>query len=159
MQKLHIEISCGLDDAECIDRAVPEFQNSLSKHQAIISDNQLYLPSQVINRLYRFYRQLAALLIDLQGLKSATQLDLAIACVYDYAQQLADEIVEVQDFIIQRRKDLAAEFKKEHLEAMRYCCGTEPSSEAKARYELLKKKVTELPAPEDVTMAKLEVNS
>lgn len=159
VQKLHIDISCGQDDAECIDRGVADFQSSLSKHQAIISDNQLYLPSQIIDRLYRFYRQLAGLLIELQNLKRTNQLDVAIACVYDYAQQLANEVIEVQDFIVQRRTDLAVEFKKEHLEMMRYCCGTKPSPEVQKRYKTLKKKVEQLPIPEDDAMVKLELNS
>jgi hypothetical protein len=103
VQKLHIDISCGQDDIGCIDRATPEFQNSLSNHQAITSDNQLYLPSQVIHHRYRFYSQLAALLLELQDLKRTGQLGLAIACVYDYAQQLADEIVEIQSFVVHHR--------------------------------------------------------
>jgi hypothetical protein len=140
VQKLHIDIACGQDDMGCIDRATTEFQNSLSKHQAITSDNQLYLTSQIIHHLYRFYSQLAALFVELQDLKRTGQLDLAIACVYDYAQQLADEIVEIQSSVVQRRKGLAVEFEKEHIKMMRYCCGVEPNPEVKARYERLKKK-------------------
>jgi uncharacterized coiled-coil protein SlyX len=159
VQKLHIDISCGQGDIGCIGRATTEFQNSLSKHQAITSDNQLYLPSQVAHHLYRFYSQLAVLLVELQDLKRTGQLDLAIACVYDYAQQFADEIVEIQSFVVQHRKALAVEFEKEQIKMTRYWCGVEPNPEVKARYELLKNKVSHLPPPGDSTMTSLPVNS
>jgi hypothetical protein len=93
------------------------------------------------------------LLVELQDLKRTGQLDLAIACVYDYAQQLADEIVEIQSLVVQHRKDLAVEFEKEQIKMTRYCCGVEPNPEVKARYELLKNKVSQLPPPGDSTMA------
>jgi hypothetical protein len=62
---------------------------------------------------------------------------------------LADEIIEIHSFIVQRRKDLAVEFDKEHIRMMRYCCGIEPTPEVKARYALFKQQIEHPVRPQD----------
>lgn len=147
VQALHIALSGSCVDYKCIDEAMDKFKTSLAKYQQAIADNQLLLSSTVTNLLYRFYRVIGQVLIELKNLKDAQQYDLAVACVYESAQELADAIIAIQDEFNKRRADVEEEFVNADLGHFRQCCGAAPSEEVMRRYRAAKEKMDALPEP------------
>lgn len=154
VQRLHIELSGDCVDYACVQRAVESFQSAFAKYQAIISDNQLFLSSAIINHLYAFYRHLSELLIELQSLKQAEKVDLAIVSVYNASRALADEIIAIQEVIVKRRNDITTEFDKAHLEMMRNCCGRAPRPEVMEQYNKLKRLKETMPEPVEAAITR-----
>ena len=141
IQKLHISLSTNCDDKNCVEDGLKKFNESFESNQNLISANLLCLPSRITNHIYKFYKQLAGLIIELQGYKNADNYELAIVSVYLYSRRLADEIINVQNYIInERRKEekVDIDFQKVEAEMMRYCCGEAPPKELREKYEKLK---------------------
>lgn len=144
VQKLHISLSGNCVDFQCLNEASIDFKEAFSKYQAIISDNQIYLSSGATNKLYSFYKELGQLMIEIKNLQDSKNYDVAIVCVYEYSQRLADIIIEIQEEFIKNRQDLTADFKKVELTEFRNCCGRPPSKQLlDKRNELMNKRVEE----------------
>ena len=92
IQKLHISLSGHCSDVSCIDDAMKEFQNKFTEQQAKISEYQIFLSSNITNRLYKFYSLLGELAVELREIKESKQFEIAIASVYNYSVRLAEEI-------------------------------------------------------------------
>ena len=140
VQKLHISLSGKCVDYTCIDNAVDEFQNEFTKQQALISQNQIYLNSFITNRLYKFYNLLGELLVELKEIRDSNQFEIAIASVYNYSIHLAEEIIEIQENLASKRKELKNQFNKLKVPYFKSCCGQEPPPEIKEQYERIRKK-------------------
>jgi hypothetical protein len=140
VQKLHISLSGSCVDFNCIDKAVTDFQNKFSEIQGQISEYQIYLSSNITNRLYKFYSLLGELLVELKELKDEKQFEIAIASVYNYSVKLATEILEIQDELVKKRQDLKENFNSLKVPYFRTCCGQEPPKEIKEAYERIRKK-------------------
>lgn len=142
IQKLHIDLSTDCVDYKCISDGLSKFNESFDKNQKLISDNLLCLPSEIINNIYAFYKRLSELIIELKDYKDQGNQDLAMVSVYFYARLLADDIIDIQHYIIkerQKEEEAEIEFDKLKVEMMRYCCGRTPPKELRDRYEELKK--------------------
>ena len=144
VQKLHISVSGSCIDNACIDNAITDFSKSLEQYQNIISDNQLHLTSTTTNNIYRFYGLIGELLIELREIRDKKLFELAIVSVWEYSQQLADCILEIQDELVQKHKDLLDKFNKLEMPHFRDCCGLEPPPELKTKIEQIRKQKDDL---------------
>ena len=140
VQKLHISLSGKCVDFDCINEAVNEFQSQFSKQQSEIAEFQIYLSSNITNRLYKFYSLLGELLVELKEIKDNKQFEIAIASVYNYSVRLAEEIIEIQDELVKKRNDLKEEFDALKVPYFKSCCGEEPPKEIKEEYERIRRK-------------------
>jgi len=140
VQKLHISLSGHCVDFNCIDTAVDEFQKEFTKQQALISTNQIFLNSYITNRLYKFYNLLGELLVELKEIRDSNQYEIAIASVYNYSIQLAEEIIEIQQDLSTKRKELRNQFNKLEIPYFKSCCGQEPPPRIKKQYEKIRNK-------------------
>ncbi|MCC6542554.1 MAG: hypothetical protein IT225_10065 [Flavobacteriales bacterium] len=147
VQTLHIALSGTCVDYKCVDDAIEKFRNSFAKYQEAIADNQLFLSSKVTNLLYRFYQILGQVMIDLKNLKDQKQYELAVVCVYESSQSLANQIIEIQDEFNRHRKDVQEEFTKADLSNFRQCCGQAPSEEWQRRFKEAKDRMSLLSEP------------
>jgi len=153
VQTLHIGLSGNCVDFKCIEDATKNFKEAFSKYQSIISDNQIYLSSKVTNSLYRFYKTLGQLMIELKEIQEKKYFDIAIVAVYDYSQLLADEILSIQESFIKQRSDLTAEFNKIELTDFKACCGAQPPEEQRQKYYQLMHQINNLGAPIEDSLA------
>jgi len=140
VQKLHISLSGKCADFDCIDTAVNVFQKKFSEEQAQIAEFQIYLSSNITNRLYKFYSLLGELLVELKEIKDSKNFEIAIASVYNYSVQLAEEVIEIQEELVKKRKDLKEEFDGLKIPNFTNCCGQEPPKEIQEEYERVTKK-------------------
>ena len=155
VQSLHIALSGNCVDFKCIEDATNNFKDAFAKYQSVISDNQIYLSSQVTNSLYKFYKTLGQLMIELKEIQQNKFYDIAIVAVYDYSQLLADEILNIQEAFIKQRSDLTAEFNKIELTDFKACCGQQPPQEQREKYYKLMRQINNLGTPIE---GKLETN-
>jgi hypothetical protein len=150
IQKLYISLCCDLAKQEdCITNASSEFQNCFAKYQATISDNQIFLSSDVVNELYRFYNKVGEILIDLNNIKAAGEPSVARVCVYDHSQELADMILNIQEIFIQKRQKLFGDLRliRSEMKAFRTCCGPPPPGPLRVRYGEVMSQLQGLPEP------------
>ncbi len=54
VQQLHVALSGTCIDKNCIENAVLKFDDSITKYHEEISNNLLYMPSIIINNIYKF---------------------------------------------------------------------------------------------------------
>lgn len=149
VQKLHISLSGNCVDYKCLSTAANDFKEAFTKYQSIISDNQIYLSSSITNSLYSFYKTLGQLMIEIKELQDSNNFDVAIVPVYEFSQQLADIIIEIQEKFIQNRSDLFTEFNKIELTEFRACCGQQPNENLRKKYYNLKRQIDNLGEPLD----------
>ena len=147
VQTLHIALSGNCVDFNCIEEATKNFKEAFSKYQAIISDNQIYLSSSVTNNLYKFYKALGQLMIELKEIQQKQYYDIAIVAVYDHSQILADEILNIQEAFIKQRAELNADFNKIELTDFKACCGQQPPEEQRQKYYQLMGQIRSLGEP------------
>lgn len=147
VQKLHISLSGTCTDFKCLEDATINFKEAFSKYQSIISDNQIYLSSGITNLLYSFYKILGQLMIELQDIQQAKSYEIAIVPVYEYSQQLADKIIDIQEVFISKRSDLTTEFNKIELKEFRSCCGLQPAEHLRSKYYSLKHQLDNIGKP------------
>lgn len=138
VQQLHVALSGRCVDTSCIIDALKKFDLSVSKCHDEIADNMLYLSSDAINLIYKFYNSIGQLKIQLQELDKRKEYEMANVVVYYSSQHLADSLIEIQDLFISQRSELKVQFDKTKQEMMRYCCGQEPPKELKEKYEALR---------------------
>jgi hypothetical protein len=129
VQRLHISLSGSCVDLKCIDDAVIKFNQSLEVHQNIISENQIFVSSKTINKVYQFYSTLGELLIELRELSVQKEYGLAMVPVYDCSQNLADIIIDVQNEFARKRQDISEELNSLEVPYFKACCGQEPPLE------------------------------
>lgn len=141
VQQLHVSLSGTCIDTDCLKDSLKQFDVSVSKYHAEISDNLLYLSSDAINIIYKFYNQISNLKIELKELNESKNFEMAHVAVYYASKTLADTVIEIQENFVSERNELKLQFNKDKQEMMKYCCGTEPPSELKERYEILRMKV------------------
>jgi len=150
VQKLYISLSCDPEkEADCIVDATKEFQNCFAKYQGIISDNQIFLKSKVVNELYRFYNTVGEVLIDLNAIKNSGEHSIARVCVYDRTQELADIILNIQEIFVSKRKKLFGDLKiiRSEMKEFKTCCGPPPPGELRDRYDIVMKELKKIPEP------------
>lgn len=140
VQKLHISLSGKCVDFDCIDNAVSDFQSQFSERQSQIAEFQIYLSSNITNRLYKFYSLLGELLIELKEIKDDKESEIAIASVYNYSVRLAEEIIEIQDELVKKRNDLKEKFDALEVPYFKNCCGEKPPKEIREKYERIRSK-------------------
>lgn len=150
VQKLHIALSGNCIDSNCISEATKSFSDSFAKYQSIISENQIFLSSKVTNLLYKFYKDLGQLMIELKNINEANEFQCGIVPVYNYSQNLADTLISIQSEFVTKRDYLEAEFKEIHLPEFRNCCGNPPTKAQQELYVKMKQK-------RDVVKSQLEV--
>ena len=138
VQQLHVALSGKCVDTNCIIDALEKFGFSVSKCHNEIADNMLYLSSDAINLIYKFYNSIGQLKIQLQELDKRKEYEMANVVVYYSSQHLADSLIKIQDLFISQRSELKVQFDKTKQEMMRYCCGQEPPKELRDKYEALK---------------------
>jgi hypothetical protein len=143
IQKLYISLSCDPVSEECVVSATRDFQSCFSKHQATISDNQIFLESNVINELYGFYNNVGKILIELNEINASGNREIAKVCVYNNSQLLADSILNIQEVFIKKRENLFGELKllREEMKNFKTCCGPPPSVEQSAKYQEIMAKI------------------
>ncbi|MEO8085983.1 MAG: hypothetical protein ABI763_04135 [Bacteroidota bacterium] len=143
VQQLHISISGPCTEDGCITKAVKMFDESVTKYHGDISNNMLYLSSQIINLVYKFYKQMSELKIELMELNERKEFEIAPVSVFYLSQLLADTIIEVQEIFMNERPDLKVPFDKHQQEMMKNVCGIPPSGTLKKKYELFKQNLAE----------------
>lgn len=143
VQQLHVSLSGTCVDSSCIKNGLDRFDTEISKCHGEISKNMLYLSSNSINLIYQFYNTIGQLKIQLQELDSRSEYGLANATVYFSAQNLAENIIEIQELFLSERIDLKVYFDKTKQEMMKYCCGKEPPKELRDKYEQLKEALSQ----------------
>lgn len=141
VQKLHIRLSAACVDYNCLSDASKSFQAAFEIHQAKISENQLYLSSRLTGLIYTFYEKYGNLLTELTFIQDGNKLKLALPCVHDHSQLLAEVIIQAQEVITAERADLTSQFNRIELEKMKFCCGRVPPPELVDEYKVLKSRI------------------
>ena len=150
VQKLYISLSCDPEqEKDCIVDATKDFQTCFAKYQGIISDNQIFLQSKVVNELYKFYNTVGEILIELNQIRASGERGIARICVYDRSQELADTILNIQEIFISKRKKLFGDLKviREEMKEFNTCCGPPPPGELRDKYDKVMKGLKEIPEP------------
>jgi hypothetical protein len=150
IQKLYISLSCDPNkEVDCISMASTEFQNCFAKHQATISDNQIFLSSDVVNELYKFYNKVGEILVELNNIKASGEPSIAKVCVYDHSQELADIILNIQEKFVDKRQKLFGDLRviREEMKAFKTYCGPPPPGPLRERYEKVMRDLARLPEP------------
>lgn len=141
VQQLHTALSGDCKDAECITNAIKKFDESISKYHEDISNNMLYLSSQVINLIYKFYRQINDLEVEVKEISNVGSFGMAPISVFYFSQGIVDTVIEIQEIFIKERIDLKIHFDKAQQETMKSFCGVKPSNEINKKYEQLKQAI------------------
>lgn len=97
VQQLYVALSGSCVDKDCINNAVKRFDESITKYHDQISDNLLYLSSEVINKIYTFYNQVSDLKIDLMELNDNNNFEMAHVCVFQSSENLANTVIDLQE--------------------------------------------------------------
>lgn len=139
VQQLHVSLSGSCVDKNCIEQALSKFDISITKYHEEISNNLLYMPSQIIDSIYKFYSKISDLKISLKEFNDTKNFEMAHVSVYMYSTQLADILMDIQETLIAQDETLRKNFDKTHQQMMKYCCGKKPPRELLEKYiELIK---------------------
>ena len=141
VQQLHVSLSGSCIDEDCINRAVSKFDESVTKYHDEISNNLLYMSSEVINDIYRFYSKLSDLKINLKEFNNSKNFEMAHVLVYYFSSELAETLIDLQDRLLKKRSNLQIDFDRAKQDMMKYCCGTKPPQELLDKYLTLQKKL------------------
>jgi len=141
VQQLHVSLSGSCIDEDCINRAVAKFDESITKYHDEISNNLLYMSSEVINDIYRFYSKLSDLKINLKEFNNSKNFEMAHVLVYYFSSELAEILIDLQDRLLKKRSSLQIEFNRAKQDMMKYCCGTKPPQELIDKYLILQKQL------------------
>jgi DNA repair ATPase RecN len=141
VQQLHVALSGTCIDENCISNALQKFDSSINKYHEEISNNMLFLSSEVINLIYKFYKDIGELKIELAELNKSKTFDMAHVAVYYKATELAETIIVIQEKFLVNKSDLVIAFDKTQQEMMKYCCGKKPPEDLEKKYKELKAKL------------------
>lgn len=137
VQQLHVSLSGTCIDQNCINNAVKKFDESITKYHEEISNNLLYMPSKVIDLIYKFYGKISDLKISLKSFNDTKNYQMAHVSVYLDSTELAEILIDIQDFLIQKDEILKKDFDKTKQEMMKYCCGSKPPQQLFDNYVIL----------------------
>jgi hypothetical protein len=141
VQQLHVGLSGNCIDKNCIDGAVTKFDSSITKYHEEISNNLLYMPSIIIDNIYKFYSKISDLKISLKEWNDSKNFEMAHVSVYSYSIELADILINIQELLVSENAVLKNNFDKAEQEMMRYCCGRKPPKEVIEKYIELSKQI------------------
>lgn len=140
VQQLYVSLSGTCVDSTCIASAVSKFDSNIDKCHQEISKNLLYMPSNIINEIYRFYSKISSLKISLKEFNESKNFSMAHVCVYDYATEIAEILIDIQEKLLEDKNILKKKFNKAEQQIMKYCCGRKPPKDLLDEYlELLSK--------------------
>ena len=134
VQQLHVELSGTCVDKNCIEQAITKFDSSITKYHEEISNNLIYMPSEIINKIYKFYGKISDLKISLKEFNEAKKFDMAHVSVYMYSTQLAEILIDIQESLIAQDEVLRKKFDKTQQQIMKYCCGKKPPQDLLDKY-------------------------
>src|SRR5690554_1473350 len=134
VQQLHVALSGTCVDSNCITDAVKKFDTDVNKCHEEISKNLLHMPSSVINEIYRFYSKISDLKISLREFNDTKNFSMAHVCVYDYATEIAETLIDIQEKLLEGKNELKKKFNKTEQQIMKYCCGSKPPKELLEQY-------------------------
>lgn len=134
VQQLHVALSGTCIDKNCIDCAVAKFDSSITKYHEEISNNLLYMPSVIIDNIYKFYSKISDLKISLKEWNDSKNFEMAHVSVYSYSIELADVVIDIQELLVAENATLKKNFDKAEQEMMKYCCGRKPPKEVIEKY-------------------------
>ena len=121
VQMLYADLSVPSCNDLCVNDSLTKFRNKLYEHQSEIANNQLQLSPKIIDIIYKFYRLISNLTIDLINNKDKS-LNISLRCVSGYSEKLADTVIEYQkEILIQRHKEVPVELN--NMVNFRSCCG------------------------------------
>lgn len=152
VQQLHVSLSGTCIDQKCIDNAVTKFDESITKYHEEISNNLLYMPSKVINLIYKFYGKISDLKISLKSFNDSKNYEMAHVSVYLDSTELAEILIDIQDYFIQKDEVLKKDFDKTQQQMMKYCCGSKPPKELLDEYLILLKQTKPNLTDEEINM-------
>lgn len=141
VQQLHVALSGTCIDQNCINNAVTKFDESITKYHEEISNNLLYMPSKVIDLIYKFYGKISDLKISLKSFNDTKNYEMAHVSVYLDSTELAEILIDIQDYFIQKDEVLKKDFDKTQQEMMKYCCGSKPPKDLFDNYVVLLKQM------------------
>ncbi|MEO6302588.1 MAG: hypothetical protein ABIP51_05410 [Bacteroidia bacterium] len=142
IQQLHASLSETSDDNEFVINSLKKFDGTIIKYHEDIANNMLYQSSEVINLIYKFYRQINDLKLEVKELTKKQQFDLVPVSIFYFSQKLADILIELQGIFIKERGDLKIHFDKTQQEMMRNCCGQAPAEAIKKKYDQVRHTLT-----------------
>ncbi|MFD2937094.1 hypothetical protein [Spirosoma flavum] len=152
VQQLHVSLSGSCIDKSCIEDSVSKFDQSVIKYHEEISNNMLYMPSKIIDDIYRFYGKLSDLKISLKGFNDTQNYEMAHVSVYVHSGQLAEILIDIQDRLLQKRSNLKIEFDRTQQEMMKYCCGSKPPKQVFDKYMTLLRQIKPETTPQEIEM-------
>lgn len=141
VQQLHVALSGTCVDSNCITDAVKKFDTDVNQCHEEISKNLLHMPSSVINEIYRFYSKISDLKISLREFNDSKNFSMAHVCVYDYATEIAETLIDIQEKLLDGKDELKKKFDKTEQQIMKYCCGRKPPKELLEQYLTLLKEL------------------
>jgi Mg2+ and Co2+ transporter CorA len=141
VQQLYVALSGSCVDKDCINNAVKRFDESITKYHDQISDNLLYLSSEVINKIYTFYNQVSDLKIDLMELNDNNNFEMAHVCVFQSSENLANTVIDLQEKLVKKRTNIQVDFDRSKQEMMKYCCGRMPPKDVIEQYKKLREQM------------------
>lgn len=150
VQQLHVSLSGTCVDKNCIENALTKFDISVTKYHEEISNNLLYMPSKVIDLIYKFYSKISDLKIALKEFNDTKNYEMAHVSVYMDSSELAEILIDIQEFFILKDDKLVKDFDKTQQEMMRYCCGRKPPQELFDKYLVLLKQIKPSLTPEEI---------
>jgi septal ring factor EnvC (AmiA/AmiB activator) len=135
VQQLHVSLSGSCVDENCITKSLSKFDSTIEKYHEEISNNMLFLSSEVIDLIYKFYKEISELKIELSELNNNKKFDVAHVAVYYKATTLAEIIILIQEKFLSDKTDLKIEFDKSKQDSMKNCCGRPPSKKQSEEYK------------------------
>lgn len=134
VQQLHVSLSGNCIDSNCIADAVKRFDANVNKCHEEISKNLLYMPSNIINEIYRFYSKISDLKISLLEFNDSKNFSMAHVCVYDFATEIGETLIDIQEKLLDGKDILKKKFNKTEQQIMKYCCGRKPPEDLLEEY-------------------------
>ena len=134
VQQLHVALSGTCVDKNCIENAMAKFDTSITKYHEEISNNLLYMPSNIINSIYSFYSKISDLKIALKEFNDSKNFEMAHVSVYMHSTELAETLIDIQDKLVEKDASLKKNFDKTQQQMMKYCCGRKPPKELFDKY-------------------------
>ena len=134
VQQLHVALSGTCVDKNCIETAMSKFDISITKYHEEISNNLLYMPSNIINSIYTFYSKISDLKIALKEFNDTKNFEMAHVSVYMNSTELAEILIDIQDKLVEKNETLKKNFDKTQQQMMKYCRGRKPPKELFDKY-------------------------
>lgn len=119
IQMLHVELSKPKCEKTCIINGLGGFKTELIKNQSEISESQLKLAPVLIDELYKFYKIVSDLIIELSVIEDSNSHNHGKACVSNHAQELSECLLNYKRIVLKNREQEMTET----MPNFRNCCG------------------------------------